>query len=96
MTNQEQTTNDNHKPSVRSDHLEAVILYALEQARVSDIPVLDFSDNENDCQGRDAISALENMLLAVRAVYQDHHQDIYLIDVLEHTSLLDMIELRGF
>jgi hypothetical protein len=47
---------------MRLDHLQAVIIYALEQAKSSNIAVLDFGNNENACSDEDAVLAIESML----------------------------------
>lgn len=57
--------------SVRLDHLEAVVNYALEQANDT-VEVLSFGDNENDVHGQDAINSLENMLTEIKSFKACH------------------------
>jgi hypothetical protein len=88
-------TNDQIRQPVRSDHLEATIIYALDQAISSAIPVLAYGDNENDLSGQEAVEALEDTLRTIRYARGGYHQDLYLITEADYKLLCDAKVLRG-
>lgn len=45
---------------MRSDHLKAVLIYALEHMKTSQISVLDFGDNENDLNFEEQVESMIN------------------------------------
>lgn len=87
---------------LRSDHLEAVISFAIQQYALSTSNPLEAGDNEN-CIGPeylgdnpsaqehmdatdDVFCALEAMLLAVKAAKGQHHCDLMLLPLPTHYS----------
>lgn len=47
---------------MRSDHLMAVLNYALEQSETSGIEVLDFGDNENGLNYEEQVEEIKSMI----------------------------------
>lgn len=69
---------------VRSDHLKAVLAYVLEMAKISEIPVLDFGDNENALNFEEQIEEMESMLKTIEEITEEGSRDL---NVLERNSL---------
>jgi len=61
---------------LRSDHLKAVLIYALEQAKTSGIEVLDFGDNENALGYEEQVEAMESMLATIEKLTKNGNRDI--------------------
>ena len=61
----------------RSDHLKAVLIYALEQAKTSEIKVLDFGDNENALDYEEQVEAIESMLATIEKLTINGNRDIH-------------------
>lgn len=63
---------------MRSDHLLAVLEYAIEQAKSSDIEVLDYGDNENALALEDQVEWLLDAKQQVLELVQNGHRDLEL------------------
>lgn len=79
----------------RSDHLLAVLHYALEQAEASGIEVLDFGDNENDLDYEEQIEEINSMIKHVNQLCASGHNSLNILDRENFaTLLLDSISLN--
>lgn len=74
---------------MRTDHLIAVLNYALEQAKTSSIPVLDFGDNENDLKEEEQVEELQSMLNEVKNLIVEGHTEV---NVVERNSLAVLVQ----
>lgn len=73
------TTVSGRMIDLRSDHLIAVVEYALEQALTSEIEVLNFGDNENYLQGSEQIDYIKEMLNSLEKLTAKGNQDLLIV-----------------
>jgi hypothetical protein len=64
---------------VRSDHLLAIVTYALEQADTSGIEVLNFGDNENKLEYDDQLLYLHGLYHSLRKLVATGNQDLLIV-----------------
>lgn len=64
---------------LRSDHLIAVVEYALEQTLTSGIEVLNFGDNENALQGNEQLDYIKHMLNSLEKLVATGNQDLLIV-----------------
>ncbi|MGD6992135.1 hypothetical protein [Sutcliffiella horikoshii] len=72
----------------RSDHLLAVLQYALEQAETSGIEVLDFGDNENVLDYKEQVEEINSMIKQVEQLTLKGHTSLSIIERDSLASLL--------
>lgn len=73
---------------MRSDHLKAVLTYALEQMKTNQISVLDFGDNENDLNFEEQVEEVNSMMNSVDNITVHGHTALQVLEWDNVTSLL--------